>query len=143
MPLAQTKSRPVSISILFVLIAFQGLSGMLGGAFLALDPTGESLHMPISMLDGSPFSDFFIPGLILLVILGIFPILILYGLWKKDRRAWFGSLIVGFALIIWISVEILMIGYHTQPPLQLIYGLVGFLIVDVALLPSVKKYFRH
>lgn len=140
--MAQTKSRPLSVYILFVLIIFQGLSGILGGTYLVLDPSGNSLQMPISLLDNSPFSDYFIPGLILLIVLGFFPLVVLYGLWVQSRWSWFGALMVGIALIIWIGVEIVMIGYQSQPPLQIIYGSVGLIILILVLLPSVRRFYK-
>jgi membrane protein implicated in regulation of membrane protease activity len=48
--------------------------------------------------------------------------------------------LVGVALVIWIGVEILMIGYQAQPPLQLIYGTVGVVMLILLLLASVKGY---
>jgi len=57
--------RPVSLYILLTIILFQGLSGMLGGLGLVLDPTGKSLSIPVAWLENSPFSDYLIPGLIL------------------------------------------------------------------------------
>ncbi len=56
--------------------------------------------------------------------------------WRFGRSS---ALIVGAVLIGWVGVEILIIGYHPQPPLQLIYGSVGLLILVLALLPSVKR----
>jgi len=140
--MTKLKARPANVYILFLLLAFQGLSTIYGGVNLIMDTTRESLNMPVSYLDGSPFGDYFIPGLILLTILGIYPLLVLYNAWKGDRSAWFGSLIVGYGLVIWIIVEILMIGYQPEPPLQLMYGLLGILILFFSYLPSVKKYLR-
>jgi hypothetical protein len=77
------------------------------------------------------------------VILGHSPLIVLKGLLKKDHRAWFGSLTVGIALIIWIIVEILMIGYFAEPPLQLIYGVIGIMIVIVTSLPYLKSYYLN
>jgi hypothetical protein len=128
-----------SITILTILIGFQGISGLFGGLALVIDPTGELLRMPIAMLEGSPFDNFLIPGIILLTILGIFPMVVFYGLRKKLNWAWTGSLMVSAALIIWIGVEIRMIGYHPEPPLQLIYGLLGLILLTLTLLPSVRK----
>jgi hypothetical protein len=93
-------------------------------------------------LEGSPFENFLIPGLILLIVLGIYPLAVLYGLWHKLKWAWFAAFTVGAALIIWIGVEIVIIGYHPQPPLQLIYGLVGLFIVIFVFLPSVRLYYK-
>ena len=136
------KSKPISVYILLVLILFQGLSGIVGGIGLVLDPTGKSLQLPIEWLEGSPFNDYLIPGLILLIVLGIYPLVVLYGLWLKLRWALFAAFTVGVALIIWIGVEILIIGYHPQPPLQLIYGLVGLFILIFVFLPSVRLYYK-
>lgn len=140
--MARNESRPFMIYILIFLILFQGLSGILGGIGLISDPTGELLQIPLSWLDGSPFSDYLIPGLFLLIVLGFLPLVISYGLWKQLRWSWFGSLLLGIVLIIWVVVEILIIGYHSQPPLQLIYGSIGSLILVLVLLPSVQRSYK-
>lgn len=134
-------ARPPFTYLLLFLLAIQGISGVYGGANLVFDPTGESLEMPVTYLSESPFTDYFIPGFILLTILGIYPLIVVYHFWKRNRQAWFGSVIVGIALVIWILVEILMIGYQSGPPLQVLFGLVGVLIVAFTFLPSVKKYY--
>lgn len=107
-----------------------------------IDPTGELLQMPLSMLEGSPFDNFLIPGIILLMILGVFPIVVFYGLWKRANWAWKGALTVSVALIIWIGVQIWMVGYHSDPPLQFIYGLLGVVLLGVVMIPSVRNQLR-
>ncbi len=124
--------------ILMILILFQGLSGLYGGGALVLDPTGRMLEMPLSLLEGSPFDSYLIPGIILLLVLGVFPLIVLYGLIQGKAWAWTGAVLVGAALIIWIGVEIAMIGYHSEPPLQLIYGSVGVGLLVITQLPSVQ-----
>jgi len=131
-----------SLYFLMILMLFQGLSGLFGGIALVIDPSGELLQMPLSMLAGSPFNTFLIPGIILLIILGIFPMVIFYGLWKRTNWAWSGALMVSAALIIWIGVEIWMIGYHSEPPLQLIYGLLGLILLVLVMLSSVRNQFK-
>jgi len=123
-------------------MCFQGLSGIAGGIGLVMDPTGRLIQMPLEWLKSSPFNDYLIPGVILLTILGVFPLYVFYALLKKQRSAWFGSLFVAIALIIWIGVEILIIGYYSQPPLQLIYLIVGMAILILVLLPSVQNCYR-
>jgi len=134
-----TSSQSYGLYVLMGLILFQGISGMFGGIALVADPTGELLQMPVSMLDGSPFEDFLVPGIILLIILGIFPSVVFYGLWKRRSWAWLGSLLVSAALIIWIGVEIWMVGYHPEPPLQLAYGALGLILMGLIFLPSVRN----
>lgn len=136
-------AKPYSLYFLMGLILFQGISGLFGGIALVTDPAGELLRMPISILEGSPFNNFLVPGFILLTILGIFPMVVFYGLWKRTNWAWTGALIVSAALIIWIGVEIWMVGYHPEPPLQLIYGLLGLILLFLTLLPSVRNKFPY
>tara|TARA_R100001143_G_C3360693_1_gene135334 strand:+ start:5268 stop:5690 length:423 start_codon:yes stop_codon:yes gene_type:complete len=133
------ESKSYSFYFLVLFIGFQGISGLIGGAVLVIDPTGVLVQLPTSMLDGSPFDNFLIPGIILLTILGVFPMIVLYGLTKKRLWSWFGAFTVSVALIIWIGVEILIVGYHPEPPLQLIYGLLGIIMLGLVLIPSVRR----
>jgi hypothetical protein len=137
-PTVVEESRAASSYLLMALLLFQGLSGIAGGIGLVGDPSGDSLQISLSLLEGTPFNDYLIPGLILLVVLGIAPLIVLYGLWKQRYWGWLGSLAIGVGLIIWIGVQILLIGYQPQPPLQLIYGALGIAIVSTALAPAVR-----
>jgi len=134
--------RPASVCLLMTGLLFQGLSGVVGGIALVMDPSGRVMQIPVRWLDGSPFDDYRIPGLILLLALGAFPLVVLYGVRGRFRWAWLASLLVGVGLIVWIGVQILIIGYHPRPPLQLIYGSLGVAIVVLALCPPVRRYFE-
>lgn len=133
-------TRPIAFYLLVAAVLLQALSGLAGGIGLVGDPSGANLGIPLEWLAGSPFADYWIPGIVLLVVLGIGPLLVVYALWWRPNWGWLGSLAVGVALIIWILVEIMVIGYQPQPPLQLIYGVLGILIVVLALLPQVRRY---
>lgn len=41
------------------------------------------------------------------------------------------------ALLLWLAVQIAVIGYQAEPPLQLIYGIVGAVILATSLAPGV------
>lgn len=138
-----SKSRPVGFYILAALIFFQAVSGLFGGGALVLDPTGSTLQMPLSLLKGSPFSNYLIPGIILFLVLGIFPSIVFYGLLRGKEWSGLGSVLVSLALIIWIGVEVAMVGYQSEPPLQLIYGLVGIALIILTQLKSVKAALRQ
>lgn len=135
-------SKPYTLYSLMGLMLFQGISGLYGGIALVMDPSGNLLQMPLSILENSPFENFLVPGLILLTILGIFPIIVGYGLWKRKFWSWLGALAVSVALIIWICVQIWMVGYHPEPPLQLIYGLLGLILFILTIHPSVRNAFQ-
>lgn len=100
------------------------------------------MGIPLDWLQGSPFDDYLIPGVVLLTLLGIVPLLVARGLWTGRRWAWAAALLVGSTLIIWLGVEIAVIGYQAEPPLQVIYGIVALTILGSALAPPVREHVR-
>ena len=138
MPTADRPRRPAAVWILMILLLIQGLGGLAGGLSLTIRPGGSVMHMSVSLLDGSPFADFLIPGLILLLVLGVLPLVALAGLWLRRRWAWYAAFVVGCGLMIWILVEITIIPYDE---LQVVFGLVGVLITITALLRPVRHFY--
>jgi hypothetical protein len=136
--MSSLSGRPVALSLLVLGLLFQGLSGLYGGGALFWDPTGGHLHMPLSLLEGSPFATYRIPGFLLLTGLGIGPVVVAVGLWLRQAWAWYGAVAVSGALLVWIGVQIGMVGYHTDPPLQLMYGALGGVLLLLSLRPSVR-----
>jgi len=79
MPANDASRRPAGVWILLVLLVIQGLGGLTGGLSLAIRPDGSIMKIPLSYLDGSPFSDFLIPGLVLFLVLGVLPLVAAAG----------------------------------------------------------------
>jgi hypothetical protein len=131
-----TSRRPAPLWVLFGLLVLQSLGGIGGGGALAARPNGDLLKMPLSYLECSPFPDYRIPGVILLCVLGILPLVVAFGLWGRRRWAWFGAFAVGCGLMIFELVEIAVIDYNVQQP---IWGTVGLLIALLSLAPSVQR----
>lgn len=148
------RSKPFLLYFLLFLILFLSIGAVFGGGALIIDPSGDLLQIPVSMLQYSPFVNFFIPGLILFTLLGIFPALIFCGMikkpnWKlaekinlyKDQHwAWTFSYYTGIILILWIDFQVMFL--REPHILHLIYSLLGVLIVVVAFHPSIKKYYE-
>lgn len=135
---SSTPSRhTVAVRVLMALLLIQGLGGLAGGAALTAKPSGGIMKMPVSYLQGSPFSDYLIPGLILGLVLGIFPLVVLAGLWRARTWAWYGSFVVGCGLVIWVMVEVTIIPYNVLQP---VFGAVGVLIALTTLLAPVRRY---
>lgn len=124
-----------------LLQAFNGFSGLLGGYLLIKDPTGNSLSLSLEWLASTPFSDFFIPGLVLFSLNGIGNIIGLVMTATKHQRAGEVAMLFGSVLIIWIIFQVFWIGY--QGLLQPIYFLTGLmqLLLGLALTKSVQKKF--
>jgi hypothetical protein len=61
------------------LLSFLGLGALGGGGALILSPSGKLIGgMPLAILHKTPFTDFFIPGVILFVVLGVAPFITYY-----------------------------------------------------------------
>jgi hypothetical protein len=149
----QEAAKPSKSWLLIILQLFLGVGAIVGGGGLILDPQGSLLSMPLSLLQHSPFSDYLIPGIILLLVLGVGPILIASSLitrWKwrlgehlnvfKDRHwSWTFTLYTGFALIIWISAQVYF--FQAVYAIHAIYMLLGLAIQIAALLPGVQRIY--
>ena len=150
------KSRPVAIYVLIaleVLLAFLGFFS--GGSFLK-DPSGESHDMDTTILEGTPVGDFTLVGLFFVIAYGILPVLAVYGLWRLPRWrwtdavnkwtgqnwAWSATVAIGVILIVWIVVEVILIGSPDGFPrfLQVMMTLLGIVILALAMLPRVRAY---
>ena len=106
------------------------------------------------MLRQSPFHSFLIPGILLFLVLGIFPVLLALAFIKntKSRIAerlnffedmtwqWSFCIYVAFALIIWIQSE--MVFLHAVHWLHTVYMLYAVAILFVALLPAVRSQYK-
>jgi len=133
---ADRRRRPALSWVLFGLLVLQALGGIAGGAALAVKPSGDLLKMPLSYIEDSPFHDYRIPGLLLFLVLGVFPLAVAIGLLQRRPWAWFGAFAVGCGLIIFELVEYGVIGYNVQQP---VWGSIGALIALVSLAPSVQR----
>jgi hypothetical protein len=137
-PVEDHPRRPVTVWALLVLLLIQGLGGFAGGLSLTIAPDGSIMQMSTSLLDGSPFPDFLSPGLILMLVLGVLPLVAAVGLWLRRRWAWYAAFVVGCGLMIWILVEITIIPYNWLQPF---FGGVGLLIFVVSLLRPVRRFY--
>lgn len=91
------------------LLILLGIGALAGGVALVCKPDGSFMQIPLSMLSGSPFPDFFVPGLILggLFGLGSFAVAAL-GL-RRWHVAPFLAFAIGCGQMIWIVVEVAII----------------------------------
>jgi uncharacterized membrane protein len=103
-----------------------------GGLILMLAPRGEILPLPLSALAGSPFDTYFVPGLILFSVIGLGPLVAARLAWMRNPVAPVAAFVVGVGLLIWVAVEVAIIGYSNEPPLQAIYGILGVAMLLVA-----------
>jgi hypothetical protein len=134
-PSAPQAAKRTQISIAAVVLeVFLALGALGGGLALMLGPRGQIIPLPLSLLGGSIFTSYFIPGLILFVALGVCPLVVAYLAWSGHPLAPALTLAVGGALLIWMAVEVVIVGYSDTPPLQPIYIGLGVLMSLVGVL---------
>lgn len=131
------------IRLLTALLLVLGLSGVGVGLAVLVDPVGVGIGLGPEWLEGSPFPDHRVPGLVAMVILGALPLAVVGLVVRRSPWAWSASLMVGLVLLAWLYVEILVIGYQPRPPLQVIYGLLGVALVTLTLHPAVRQGLRE
>ena len=144
--------RPFEVYMLSLLLMFISIGAIYGGGSMIMAPDGSLLKMDKSWLEILPFKNFLIPGIILFLFLGVFPLFALTGLFfRKNSRiinslniysdkywGWTFTLYTGIISIIWIVVQQLLTSYFILQPI--ISG-TGILIVIICLIPRVQRYF--
>ncbi|MFC1697804.1 hypothetical protein ACFL1H_05700 [Nanoarchaeota archaeon] len=143
-----------SSKILIFLLFFQSISAIGGGLGLITGPSGSNLGFNVDMLNGI-FPSFLIPGLFLLIVLGIIPFIVFLGLilkfnnnvfdkfklYKKYHWSWNYSYYLGIILIMWINIQLLIIVESSI--VHFIYSVTGVLIVILANMSSTKKDYKN
>lgn len=147
--------RPAAVWASIVLHVLLGVGAVASGGVLMAAPDGRLMQMPLSMLEHSPFSNFLIPGAILFTLLGVYPLCVAYGLWKRPgwrwpdainpfkgiHWSWAGSLAAGVIVVIWIVVEVIMLrAFEFLHALYLVWGIV---LVVLTLLPEVRRHYAR
>ena len=106
---------------LIVFLVLVGLSAVAGGVALITNSTG----IPASDLAGSIFPSYFWPGIILAVVVGGAYLVAAGVLIAKSKYDAEGLAIAGFGMLIWIFMEVCIVGYHSW--LQILYFAVGII----------------
>jgi hypothetical protein len=144
--------RPFETWILFILLVLLAANAFYGGISFILEPDGSLLKINPEWLEKSPFTNFLIPGILLILFMGILPFIALIGLFSKKnlrflsalnffpekRWGWTYTIYSGIVTSIWIIVQQLITGYFVLQP---VIAAIGMLIIITSLLPRVQKYF--
>jgi hypothetical protein len=86
-----------------------GVGALAGGFALASKPDGSVMQFDLRLLAGSPFSDYFIPGLILGGLFGVGSLVVAVIGVRRWRIAPFLAFAIGCAQMVWIVVELAII----------------------------------
>lgn len=127
-------SRSTVRLLLLAVLGQLSVRALLGGAALVIAPSGRLVGLSTGALVRSPFSDYLIPGTILLVAFGFGPIGVGLGLYRHRWWGGLGCVAIGVMLLAWLAVEIAL-GFK-RPTLYLNLATAG-LMLGLAMHPDV------
>lgn len=117
-------------TLLFILISFVAFTATISGLVMISDPSGEILYLELRLLDGTPFKDFLIPGVLLATIVGGVNLLaVFYNMQRHPYRYNF-ALAGGAVLAGWLIAQVIFI--HTLHWLHFAYLGIAVLIILIA-----------
>lgn len=119
-----------ALILLLVFIAFGAIPA--GYGFLGT-PDGSAVGIPPGWLDDTPFSDYTIPGALLLG-LGLLHLSAASLEFRNDRLAPWFSEAAGCGLIIWIAVQVYMMGSFRHPVQTVLQAICLTVGISIALL---------
>jgi hypothetical protein len=108
------------------LLAFGALNAFGGGYYGLSGAEG----VPLEWLNGSPFTDYAIPSLILLVVVGGCFLVAATAVFAGTRIARFMAFTAGFVVLGWLAVQVEIIGYVSW--MQPTTAIAGVLILILA-----------
>lgn len=120
---------------------------------LILYPEGDFFEIPTEVLNDSPFDNFLIPGIILLVLLGLFPLFVFitlilkpdwhwvnrFNVYSHHHFSWTFALYSSIILVLWMNFQFMFIGCGDI--IQTIYSFIGIGMIMLTLVPSVIRYY--
>jgi hypothetical protein len=117
-------------SILFMLISFIAITSLLSGILMISNPDGSILNLSPGLLNGSPFKDFTIPGILLTIIVGGVNLLAVFFNLKRQTNRYNWALAGGLVISGWIIIQMILIGaFHW---LHILYLVIGILIILIS-----------
>lgn len=122
---------------LIVSLILLSLGGLGGGAAMLADPSGAEMGLSVTMLEVLPISDFVLPGLFLIGVMGVAPLVIAFGLSRRIPWAWTAALTQGIVLILWIGLQIALWGAPMF--IQVLYLAWGVVIVSLCFVPGLRQ----
>jgi hypothetical protein len=146
--------RPVLVWLLVLVLFLLSLGGFSGGIPMLADPDSGGYLDFSNMLPLLPVNNFILPGLFLTFFMGLYPLILVYGLiarpvwqladklskWSGHYWAWTGTILLSIGIAIWLGYEGWLVGWW---PITYITAVQGVLILLLALFPNVRKFYQN
>lgn len=118
------------VAVLLLLVVLAG-AGFFGGTLLLADPDGSALGLRLDQLPDWYTSDYRWAGLLLFGGFGIAPGVAAVMLARRKSSGWLLAGAIGIGLLVWMLIQIVMIGL-ILPPMQLTFVVLGFVLVGTS-----------
>jgi hypothetical protein len=117
-------------TLLFMLICLIALTAIFSGLMMVSSPDGKTMSLPLALLNGTPFKNFFIPGLLLATIVGGINLLAAFYNIRRHPNRYNWAAAGGVTICGWIILQMIII--QTIHWLHFIYLGIGLLIILIA-----------
>lgn len=113
-------------TLLLILLAFVTVSSLVSGSLLFAYSDGSLLWLSVSLLNGTPFESFFVPGIVLAIAVGGVHLLALVLITREHSLCYNWAMTAAVILTGWTFVQIVLVG--SMFGLSYVYLILGFLM---------------
>ena len=110
-------------------LLLNGIGAVVGGYKLFTAPDGHSMQLSLSLLKHSPFTDYFIPGIILFISNGLLSLAILPAVIFEVKNYPRLVTLQGAILAGWIAIQVILL--QTLATLHIIWGGIGIVLMSI------------
>lgn len=129
-------AKPSAIYGLIILELVIAILGIASGFSLLSDPSGKGLGLDV-IKDKIPFQNLTLLGLWFVGPYGVLPASLAFGFWTEKHWAWKPALILAIIEVIWVIVQIPMVG---RSILQAFIGFIALATIYLLYRPSVLEF---
>jgi hypothetical protein len=124
-----------------LVLGFIAITALIGGAMLIYDPSGSSLGMSYGDLSTTNFESYFLPGLILFVVVGVGSAVVCGLTYKHVRN--YAHYIMAYAiiLILFILIQVYLLETYETP--HTVYILLALLLLTMGNLIRTQRHVQH
>lgn len=112
---------------ILLLLLVNGLSAVISGLLFIKAPDGSLMRISTAVLAFSPFDNFLIPGIILLIFNGILSLFVLWQVAGRKQAAGYWLVLQGLLSTGWILVQVILL--RSFQLLHFIFGMTGLLFL--------------
>jgi hypothetical protein len=152
---ARVQSRGAGLTITLIsLLVLLALAALGGGLSMIMDPSGAALGLDENVEYLPLFDDYLVPGVLLIILQGLVPLLLAFGLttgfrvpllgWAERLSGYrwplIGTNLLGGGVVAWIVVQFW--AFPAPAVAQFVILAIGVAIVVLAAMPSVRERYR-